>query len=1154
MAGPVRLKSNPNTNITFESLARAINSIQDSLTQVQGQMNQLTTGNTLTIPIPSLPFKIAERADNTGIYVTVSTQVPATTATLRIQIIRVADNQKLSGDADDASAIKRAKRKVLRFDIEVSEDEAKVGVVEREIGPLKPKAGNDNAYNLVRLTATDDAGGKSRNPKSTPFSPTGPFATGAQLFPALVVDNGGIMQFTVGSSISSPPKTPALADIICNEVSTEGSTSTAKITVQVWADPTKMLTFQQVNATSAFAVFKQVNDPANQTVTGATGEVDNRLKFGGPLEDPTVNYVLIDATLSFGVQYEFKKAITTNATDKQVATATGLNFIAGKGLPVTNLLNRSLVATYKDGHHTLLTLTFTQPSGTSVCDSPVAYIKRIEYFVQEDTDAGFIRDGKEGALDNESLHVAGATIVLTHKIKHKANQIALQFKARIVGVGKDPIGSGNFVDVVSSGNSSTARTIPATPSLGDIATNLPDDDTAADDAFTVFNVYASTDKVTTYRQAGLDGAYIRLKRKAAATSSADDTTSGQEYGGPVDPSDLDSAFTTVTVRREKLGRRYIWVRNITTMQGQPIKSADGNVAYIAGYGTTGDATDITRLTFVTPISITRITKRLSKVSLLFQQPPIAQVPVLLKNAKVFQKLVSNSEGSTDTSFVKKDEVSLRDSPEFSDNTVIQPGQSDTVTKLVTFTVHHPANTSGLQYYVEVRAIGNATEYIGNNATTNFSLLVPFTDGNTGGSLSGNGPSPPLSSLLSNTVSGPDKTDGVAVTTIYCNYLNGAPVGGSTFQSVNASEAIAVFRRDTDAVGAEPLKFGGALTDTQLGAAFVNIECAGLRVGHKYHWVKNILRSPEGDRAVATGDVAFIAGNYDSTLTDITGLAITFTPQDSRHTLVTVQFTQPATPVFLRKIRLYESQSAVANDTLKIVDRINAIDDLATDGTSYNSSGLKKGTFIVKHKRPPNTVTYQFDLLAVGNDTPLASPTATEVVSDAEDSGPPSYSGCPTDPTPCANMKLRWKPSHLRAHIRKPDLNMVTFDRIKVRYQIKGLNGGVNYVWNPDDGTFNTGLGDVLPDTSVYNDTQFTADLGQATQAVTNADRPDTANPGAEFPSGAYSALVPGTSYVEITYYVYNDFGGPGNSFLKIQGKLIYNGNGAATPVPFWDQG
>lgn len=155
----------------------------------------------------------------------------------------------------------------------------------------------------------------------------------------------------------------------------------------------------------------------------------------------------------------------------------------------------------------------------------------------------------------------------------------------------------------------------------------------------------------------------------------------------------------------------------------------------------------------------------------------------------------------------------------------------------------------------------------------------------------------------------------------------------------------------DGVGGRPLS-------VPANRGFVTIRNEGLTPARIYTWVKNICYV-NGERKVSTGPpVQINAGNFSTDLTTLTGVSLVITqtdPNTSKDAAVDLLFTQPATPVGLRWVRLRRKVQGAADSTyVTVVTKKGGV-----QADTFNTPGAKIFRLIESLKFKP-TVTYTLE--------------------------------------------------------------------------------------------------------------------------------------------------------------------------------------------------
>lgn len=769
-----RWQNDGKNNVNIEALSRQISSVRQELNNQALKLTQMSGSmlGTITQPIPSIPFKIFERAEDGKIYVTVTGQCPQNTEEIDITLLRKSRNQILldhNGDPKETieEAKARAKAEALgsTYKVPVSEDQAAVQIFTVEIGPLKPKDGDDNKYQLIRLRVFDGKGAFAKNPVINPFRsaaminpptpptaalagagagllsagsyryvftyldnfnnettpsvasnivvvvtpgtngkvnvtiPKGPanktkarklyrtVANGADFklidtvlnntdtlfldnkadvalgippptenatmgfpYPALTVavDDGMTTEdeskfFTIGSSISSAPSPPSLADIVCNRVDLDTPVPDGTITVRVrasGADPT--LNFGEVGIQKVASVFRLTTDPA---IPGSpTSNQDAPIKLEGDITDLLATEILLQGSFALGQQFTWVRNIAFNSTGQEKAVAVGINFYAGGDIVLTRLVAAysALSGASADGRIRVIVQLetptsstvycyFTQPAaGVDPC-APLtqAVIFRKIRFLRQKADGTWVNKNTFNALLDETAFTPGEHFA-TFEFNHKANRTDINFRCELISLGL-PV---TKITAESNGNSSVLNASPLDPILAEVSTG-PDGDTDAADAFVDIeiptgllarNLDVAAPK---FSDLGIEQVFVAMKRIKNSNDPNDVTSSDTKfthYGGPVPSEDIGATKTILHIPGLKLGRKYRIRRTIFLGGGSSVQSPGAvPFEFIAGLG----LLDLTTLILYAP-TVSANDKNSSEVTCQFDQPQAGQ-PILLKN-------------------------------------------------------------------------------------------------------------------------------------------------------------------------------------------------------------------------------------------------------------------------------------------------------------------------------------------------------------------------------------------------------------------------------------------------------------------------------------------------------------------------------------------
>lgn len=881
-----RTHSHRPTNASFEAVNSRVGSLEGQLAVVNRNMMMMMKGTGMVDkPMPSIPFKIAERADGEGVFVTVSIQIPKNLGLVRVQLIRKFDNAVQSGETT-AAALIRARAEVKTFPIEVTDEERMAGLVIRSIGPLRPRDDAEkNKYQLTRLIGKDVLETLVvQNPDESPYDQIP--------FDVFVVRSGGTSEenrfFTIGTSgVSAGPSLPSDALIISNAVDLETQASDATVRFKVFASTNMTTTFADLDINECEVILRPFAD-AND----ATGATDEPMHFGGVVTDRAKPFILIDAPgLPLGKRYKWVRNVTRNGSGapQRGNAASTISFYAGgdpptAGIPEIEAFTISVVQ--RDNNHSIITATITQPVNSSTRPR-AALLKRLTISMQEPGQAVEIIE-KIALLDQEDVFVQGATTSFKRKVKHRANQAMIRYNATIFGItyrASDPTLALIKRDATEATGNSNFADAPSAPSANLLST-LPDDDTeSGSDALADFTVFARADQTQTFRQTGCDNVAILLQKKSALPNDDPDPDGGTlirlpKFVFPVEDLDLDRLSATFRVRGLKLGRNYIWRRNIAIRSGINVKSAPGTVQFRAGtmildpagIAITGTATKIKKRRAEITITITQTTP-----------------PVLLKNVEIHQDLQDGS------GFIEIRQIRLKDRNEF---------QIAGATATVRRRVHIDPGVSGIAYFLRLRAVGGGTKDFPAPDINGQHIIAGsfFTQATAGAS---EAPSelpavPSLADIRENDIN-LDRSMGAAKVGIdvYADWTK-----TKTFAQVNADGAKIVLADPGDAAARERYTFPATLPDPVL--TFVTVEVPSLVAGKPY-LIRRAITTRNGVPAKsAVSDVAFVAGGPKGTvgtfgLPELSDVSVTLAQimddankADSRSAQYTLNFTQAKT--------------------------------------------------------------------------------------------------------------------------------------------------------------------------------------------------------------------------------------------------------------------
>lgn len=415
-----------------------------------------------------------------------------------------------------------------------------------------------------------------------------------------------------------------------------------------------------------------------------------------------------------------------------------------------------------------------------------------------------------------------------------------------------------------------------------------------------------------------------------------------------------------------------------------------------------------------------------------------------------------------------------------------------------------------------------------------------------------------------------------------NNRGGSSASGQVwFSDVGATDATVIAKRDTDSAQAEPLKFGGAISD--LSQTNTVIELNGLVFGKQYQIIRNILEGPQGRAVqVAPSAIAFRAGGSIN-LTDLSFLpfpndakrfAITdLLKVSSNETLVRVQYQESASAVLARKIKVFKRVQGKFSD-FRLQNEIVLRDD-----SNNFTAGLKTFDFSVMH--PPSAIIdIQASMIALQGGVPATLDdfrlnVATDALPGLSDPGRPQYSGQRTDgaanssPFAVPDVTLRFRPTGIKARFNPPDVNVISFDKtilfliFATSYftNIGGIGQVINnqFVYNPNTDAFIKieNFSFTLPPT----DTTFGINIKQSAGDFFPVNRPDlTANPGGDnnLPTAIVAdlqaaAAAGGTAQLTCRFVAFNRFVPtlPGDTnYVTVDSQpLLFSGLPSSPTVP-----
>lgn len=820
-----RTHSERNSNPTFEGLFQRVGALEGLMASMNGLITNMRRNASLTMPTPTLPFKIAEEGTSQGILITVGVNLPGQDYdVIRGSLIRVFDNEIKAGETEDQASA-RAIQKIKKFTIKITDKDRALGVAIRQLEelPLVPKeTATKNQYQLLELIAVNkDTSARATNPAQDP--------TKTFPFPALSVDVMGEKFFTIGdSTITDGPSQPDKSRIVENRVNLATQAADAIVTFKVFAsatDPTK--TFEDLDITEAYVGIRPFADADD-----ATGETDNKFRPGGPIADRTKPFTLISQNFPLGERYKWNRVITLNAGGKKVAIAVStIDFFAG-GEPPTNGIPEietfTLTAVQRNNTHTLLTALIKQYANGQPLSPPptprqfAALLKRLTFTMQEPGQAAEVIE-KIDLLDEEATFIQGNTVTFKKKVAHRANLTGIKYNATIFGITHTPA-----FPVTRNATEATAdSTLNAVPTAVLVATS-PDDDTSdSSDAFADFKI--SLVSGLTFAEAGVDTVIVKIRKAGGGTDDDPNDNRVRQVPFALEVDDLGLTSVTKRVRNLKFARRYEVPRVLSVRAGTNVRSAPLNISFRAGLG----LLDPAGLTVTGTAVPNKKRDAIVTVNLTQTNPP-----VFVKEALILQDQLDGQ------GFVEVKAVNLKNKNRFqkASTQIAQP-------QVFKRKVHTPAGVAGIKYKIVIVAVGELTKE-----------SAEFTQAATSAEAPTDLPSVPTpADIISNDIN-LDRTQNSAkvVFRLYADWSK-----TKTFAQVMADSAKIILADPGDPAGKERYPFASAIPDP--AATFVDLEAPSLVSGKLYMWRKNITKRNGIPAKSQESDVAFIAGGPKGTV-------------------------------------------------------------------------------------------------------------------------------------------------------------------------------------------------------------------------------------------------------------------------------------------------
>lgn len=956
MAG--RQKSRPSI-VTDEALAFNINRVKAKVAALTAGMDEMSMGGGqgLTAPEPRIPFKVFERPDDLGIFITVDAAIPNDTDELRILLIDKRVNTLRDGETEEAGT-ERARQRVKSFRVPVSETEAANGRITIELkDPFQPRkigrgdanAEHDNAdsraVQLIRLVALNLSGKQripiGKNPDADPFD-------GMSFpFPALVVrdkydDDTPIadMQgedkkyFTISKNIVAI-NGPSLEKIICNRVIMKTSVNVAEVTFRVNADdtdPTK--TFADQNIKQIFLRFRSLGDPATASMEGE--EALNTRSLSQEIQDPNATFTLIKGQFLFGEEYQWKAIVYSNGTDKDIISAEDVTFFAGgdgdlsrlvvlsgvtpgnPGVSTDGKLQLQVDKEESDVNHTYLGLRFKQPGMAGAECSPenrAVIFKRLRILEKRQQDASFRVVEKDPALDNNIVFFTPGEEVIAYFKVPQRKRASVLYKGQIVGL------DGTMLETVQATVSllpgltndgqppDPSNAAPGASNTSDLVDNMRDGDSGRAKARLGFRVWSclaaqqgDTANIKTFRQLKVDKAGVRVRRQRNEDANDpmnldEPTTRNRWYYAHIPESAQDSTSYIISVHNNHLGDKFIWDR-VALGQSEVYMESPGtsSITFFAGYPNSG-AYDPTRLTNRT-ITATRINKRHSKITVGFDQgsagTPLVP-PVFIRRIDLWVKYPD------DPVMKRLKGRSLKNLPEYSTNdpALTYPAPNTAFHKEVDFRIPHKDRIPPSQILVqaELKSEGDRSVFIPASP-----MPITYDTGNDEPSAAS---TPMVGDIILNTLVGD-----VSVVKPRLRFR----VFASDAARSNASITFASQMIDSLKIVFGELGSSTALTNftydltNEKTANFVDIQVDDFALAHAYSWIKTVASNGGGHtpalstNLTTSGGTGFVAGGRIGTagLPELGMISFTRTEIDERHSKFLIGFTQPNPPILLRR--------------------------------------------------------------------------------------------------------------------------------------------------------------------------------------------------------------------------------------------------------------
>jgi len=403
-----------------DEVGSLVDDLSTRLTTLEGTVGAIGTPGT-DLPFVDTTFApVYDRTNKRHIYVTLRFGIPGSTFKLHVVIV-----ERALGIISSSSYRQNRHKVTLANAIEDEERDAQSVTDRVDIG-LK----FNTQYDIIRLIAEDEDGGRVSNPENTNYAPTLTEPVG---YPGNV-----LYSFTTPDQFGVP-SSPRLLDILFNNLDSFTEDFDVKVRVRIYAPTTDAGAAQSWGA----ALVDKVAPVFSRTSTGDKIKEEYRLS-GVELTQVSATspgianrgFVDIDITgFKPGADYTWDKNICWTMGEKRESTGAAVAFVAGPFVrdPTTLAAGITLTITQDDSRRASVAVNFTQPN-------PAVALKWIKVerrlTADPDIDASYGTVVKKFSLRGDEYYTVGAhpLVMLDDTVKTKPSK-QYTWKATVMALG-----------------------------------------------------------------------------------------------------------------------------------------------------------------------------------------------------------------------------------------------------------------------------------------------------------------------------------------------------------------------------------------------------------------------------------------------------------------------------------------------------------------------------------------------------------------------------------------------------------------------------------------------------------------------------------------------------------------------------------------------